>query len=85
MPEPCGGTERMKGMTLHEFEASYAARSGLAVAELHGYGLHGAPCDCDYEGCEGWQMVGARPPARTGSQPAMAIASDDTPGEARGL
>lgn len=44
-------------MTREEFEQGYAERSGMAVEKLRSYGQHVEPCDCDYEGCQGWQMV----------------------------
>lgn len=39
-----------------EFERSYAERSGMTVEELRELGCRVVPCDCDYEGCQGWQM-----------------------------
>ncbi len=44
-------------MTKDEFEAGYAERSEMTLAELHAMDLHGRPCDCDEDICEGWQMV----------------------------
>lgn len=44
-------------MTLEEFEAAYAERSGVTVEWLHGHGRYGAPCDCEEPLCEGWQML----------------------------
>ena len=46
-------------MTKDEFERQYAERSGVTVEWLHGEGLYATPCDCEEEGCEGWQMVHA--------------------------
>ena len=43
-------------ITADEFERQYAERSGMTVEELRGY-LTVRPCECDYEDCEGWQMV----------------------------
>lgn len=43
-------------MTLEEFEARYAAESGVTAAQLRSLGLYPAPCDCGEDGCEGWQM-----------------------------
>ena len=43
-------------MTAEEFEAAYAARSGMTVAFLHENGLYAEPCDCGEEICEGWAM-----------------------------
>lgn len=39
-----------------DFERAYAERSGVTVDELHSWGRYAEPCDCDYEGCEGWAM-----------------------------
>lgn len=44
-------------MTREEFEAAYAARSGVTVAELHSLGRHAVPCDCGSDMCEGWAMT----------------------------
>lgn len=44
-------------MTGEEFEAQYAANSGITIARLRELGRIVAPCSCDYEGCEGWQSV----------------------------
>lgn len=44
-------------MTADEFEAAYAARSGVTVEQLHGWGRHAEPCDCGDETCEGWAMA----------------------------
>jgi hypothetical protein len=46
-----------KRITADEFEAQYAERSGLSIAELRASGRVVVPCHCDYEGCEGWQQV----------------------------
>lgn len=43
-------------MTAEEFERAYAERSGRTVEELRRYRTV-RPCDCDYEGCEGWQSI----------------------------
>lgn len=43
-------------MTAEEFERAYAERSGLTIDRLRQYRTP-RPCDCEYEGCEGWQMV----------------------------
>jgi hypothetical protein len=45
-------------MTKGQFEQMYAENSGLSVAELHEFGMHAEPCDCEEECCQGWQMVG---------------------------
>ncbi len=48
-------------VTAEEFEQQYAARSGVPVEELRALGLIVRPCRfCDYEGCEGWQMINRR-------------------------
>ena len=46
-----------KKMTKEEFEKKYADASNLTIERLHELGLFAAPCDCDYENCQGWQMV----------------------------
>ena len=43
-------------MTRDEFEAWYAARSGITVAQLRAYGRYAEPCDCDADMCQGWAM-----------------------------
>ncbi len=44
-------------MTREEFEKRYAENSDSTIQELHDLGGRVEPCDCDYEGCKGWQMV----------------------------
>lgn len=44
-------------MTKDEFEQSYAARSGITVAQLRALGRSAEPCDCGDESCMGWQMT----------------------------
>ena len=56
-------------MTRDEFEARYAARSGITIAQLHAYGRYAELCRCDGEGCEGWAM---------GPQQEDAIAENET-------
>lgn len=46
-------------MTADEFEAAYAARSGLTVERLRELGRVVLPCRCGEEGCEGWQSLSA--------------------------
>ena len=46
-------------MTAEEFERQYAERSGITVEQLRKMGRIVAPCDCDYELCEGWQSTTA--------------------------
>lgn len=50
---------RAPSITAQEFAEEYAARGFMTLremAELFGDRREVAPCDCDYEGCEGWQM-----------------------------
>lgn len=44
-------------MTRDEFAQAYAARSGVTVQQLMEWGREAAPCSCDEDGCEGWQMA----------------------------
>lgn len=46
--------------TREEFAEAYAHRSGVTVEWLRANGREARPCDCDYEGCEGWQMAHVR-------------------------
>lgn len=43
-------------MTAAEFEAAYAAGSGVTVEWLHRHGLYAKPCECGEQGCKGWAM-----------------------------
>ena len=43
-------------ITREQFEQAYAAGSGVTVEWLRERGREARPCDCDYEGCQGWQM-----------------------------
>lgn len=43
-------------MTAAEFEARYAARSGVTVAWLHAHGRYAERCRCGWGMCEGWGM-----------------------------
>ena len=43
-------------MTAEEWEAAYAARSGVTVEWLHAHGRWAEQCDCGDEMCEGWAM-----------------------------
>lgn len=43
-------------MTADEFEAAYAARSGVTVEFLHQHGRYAEPCECRAHVCEGWAM-----------------------------
>jgi hypothetical protein len=39
------------------FEQEYATRSGVTVEWLHSWGRFGAPCDCGWDRCRGFQMT----------------------------
>lgn len=44
--------------TREEFTEAYAHRSGVTMDWLRANGREVRPCvDCDFEGCEGWQMA----------------------------
>ena len=43
-------------MTKDEFEKGYAERSGMTLEHFREIGLHGVPCECDYEHCTGWKV-----------------------------
>lgn len=43
-------------MTAEEFEAAYAARSGVTIQQLRTLGRYAEPCDCGDAACEGWVM-----------------------------
>ena len=43
-------------ITKEEFEAGYAAKSGLTIDELHQAELIAEPCDCGDPICKGWCM-----------------------------
>ena len=44
-------------ITKKQFERQYIQRSGISRESLNKYGRAARPCYCDFEGCEGWQMV----------------------------
>lgn len=44
-------------ISAEEFLAGYADRSGRTRAELLAGGRVVATCRCDYEQCEGWQLI----------------------------
>ena len=44
-------------VTAEEFEAAYAARSGITVAELRAAGRVVAVCRCGQATCQGWASV----------------------------
>ncbi|MED3562348.1 hypothetical protein [Bacillus xiapuensis] len=43
-------------MTKEEFEEKYCKESGITKQEYDKYEVT-LPCNCDYEGCEGWAAV----------------------------
>lgn len=43
-------------MTAEDFERQYCERSGWTVEQFRKYKTV-RPCDCDYEGCHGWQAL----------------------------
>ena len=47
----------MRTMTATEFARGYAEHSGVTVEWLREHGREVRPCDCEFEGCEGWQMA----------------------------
>lgn len=48
----------MPALTAEEFEQQYAQRSGITVEFLRvELGRVVVPCNCDYEGCLGWQSI----------------------------
>jgi hypothetical protein len=44
-------------ITKEEFEQGYASRSGMTVEELRDMGGYAQFCNCEYDKCEGWQMM----------------------------
>ncbi len=44
-------------MEAEEFFHQYAERSGTTVEQLREWGQEVFPCDCDWEECEGWQVM----------------------------
>ena len=48
----------MDKITKEEFEKYWTGLGGHTVDDLRRMGLVAKPCDCDYEGCQGWQMAG---------------------------
>lgn len=44
-------------VTAEEFLAGYAERSGVTPQQLLDLGRRVAPCECDYDRCEGWQLA----------------------------
>jgi len=52
-------------MTREEFEAGYAARSGITVEELRGAGRQAVPCDCGSDMCEGWAIESRHPEGKS--------------------
>ena len=57
---PVAGTPTGEERAMAEtFERNYAARAGLRVSDLRSRGRIVATCDCDDEGCEGFQSTTA--------------------------
>ena len=44
-------------ITKEEFIRQYTKRSKVTMEQLREWGLEVYPCDCDYSGCQGWQVV----------------------------
>ena len=44
-------------VTRKEFEERYARDSKMTIDELHAMGGRAQFCACEYEKCEGWQMM----------------------------
>lgn len=49
--------QEREAVTAEEFLAAYAERSHRTPAELLADGRVVATCHCDYEKCEGWQLI----------------------------
>ncbi len=45
---------------IRDFERQYAERCQMTWAALRRLGRVTRPCRCDYDGCEGWQMLSRR-------------------------
>jgi hypothetical protein len=45
-------------ITKEEFERQYAEKSGVTIEWLHAHGQFAEPCDCEWDECKGWAMVG---------------------------
>ena len=58
-------------MTADDFEAGYAARSGVPVDFLHRHGRYAEACACGEPECEGWAM---------GHQHEDALMENESPG-----
>lgn len=60
----------------------YARRSKRTLAELRALGRDVRPCSCDYEECEGWQMVNVQlyeEDLRWRAEVRAAFAAEDAP------
>ncbi len=44
-------------VTKEEFEQDYADGSNMTVEQLQKMGGFVEPCDCEYSGCRGWEML----------------------------
>jgi hypothetical protein len=49
-------TAKRPRISARQFAVQYAVARGRQLSELAEYRVI-VPCDCDYEGCEGWGMV----------------------------
>jgi hypothetical protein len=61
-----------------EFEAAYAARSGVTVRQLHAWGRYAERCDCGDPECEGWAMGHQWEDALAADQLLSRLRSDNT-------
>jgi hypothetical protein len=52
--------DEQPSITAEEFEAAYAARSGVTVEFLHEHGRRAVRCTCGEPDCEGWAMEHGR-------------------------
>jgi len=47
-------------MTKEEFEKAYCERSNISLEEYRRWFVT-MPCECDYDGCEGWAAIRNNP------------------------
>jgi hypothetical protein len=67
MPKYSGGTSPADAA---KYEAQYARRTGVTVAQLHARGQVAEPCPCGDAGCPGWRMTPATPGGGAAPAPA---------------
>lgn len=48
---------RARNLTAGSFERAYSRRSGVSINSLREHGRYVAPCDCDEDICDGWEMA----------------------------